>query len=113
MNEGALDMVGWEAINPLDFHYLGLTDDSYLQETKYTYFWGNPADGVYFVDPYAKTKPQEDRARLMEYVMYSDEIGGELMKSEPMRQKLQILCDAIRKVFDTSSWEYVHWERFF
>ena len=113
LNEGALDMVAWEAVNPMDFSYSGLTDDSYLQDVKYTYFTQDHSAGVYFVDSYAKTKPQEDRARLMEYVMFSDRYGRELMRFAPMREKLQILCDAIRRVFDTTDWEYVHWERYF
>ena len=84
-----------------------------MKDTQYTFFYGAPGEDVYFVDPYGKTKAQEDRARLMQYIMYEDAYSAEMLKHPALKAKLQVLCDAIREAFDTSSWTGVHWERFF
>lgn len=110
--EGALDLEAWEALNPAGFRYTGYTDD-YMWDTQYTYFYGDSKEEVYFVDPYGKTKGQEDRARLMEYVMCADWHGEKMMEEPVLRAKMQLLCDAIREAFDTSTWGDLHWERFF
>ena len=68
---------------------------------------------MYFVDPYGKTKAQEDRARVMQYVMYENAYSEEMMKHPVLKAKLQVLSNAIREAFDTSGWDAVHWERFF
>lgn len=111
VDEGALDLAAWEALNPAGFRYSGDTAN-YMEDIQYTYFYGNPREEVYFVDPYGKTKGQEDRARLMEYVMCADWHGEKMMEHPVLRAKMQLLCDAIREAFDTSTWGYVHWERF-
>lgn len=110
--EGALDLEAWEDLNPVGFRYTGYTDD-YMWDTQYTYFYGDPKEEIYFVDPYGKTKGQEDRARLMEYVMCADWHGEKMMEHPVLRAKMELLCAAIREAFDTSTWENVHWERFF
>lgn len=113
MSESALDLAAWNDCNPAGFKYSGNMTPSYIEDTQYTYFMGLAWEDVYFVDPYAKINGNEDRARLMEYVMCSD-LHARLMLEHPaMREKLQILCDAIRQTFDTENWEDVHWERFF
>ncbi len=111
VDEGALDLAAWENLNPTGFRYSGYTDN-YMDDTQYTYFYGNPEEEVCFVDPYGKTKSQEDRARLMEYVMCNDWHGEKMMGHPVLRAKLQLLCDAIREAFDTSTWGDLHWERF-
>ena len=113
LKESALDLAAWEACNPVEFSYSVDMESSYIEDQRFTYFYGDPADGVYFVDPYAKINSREDRARLMEYVMCSDYYAEDMLKYPAMRAKLQILCDGIRAVFDTTEWENVHWERFF
>ena len=110
--EGALDLEAWEDLNPAGFRYTGYTDD-YMWDTQYTYFYGDPQEEIYFVDPYGKTKGQEDRARLMEYVMCADWHGEKMMEHPVLRAKMELLCAAIREAFDTSTWGDVHWERFF
>lgn len=112
VDEGALDLEAWEALNPAGFRYTGYTDD-YMWDTQYTYFYGDSQEEFYFVDPYGKTKGQEDRARLMEYVMCTDWHGKKMMEKPVLRAKMQLLCDAIREAFDTSNWDQPHWERFF
>ena len=113
LNKTALDLEAWANCNPADFQYSGNMTNSYIEDTKYTYFMGVPSDGVYFVDPYAKVNDHEDRARLMEYVMYSDLHARMMLQYPAMRAKLQLLCAAIRQTFDTDQWGSVHWERFF
>ncbi len=112
VDEGALDLEAWEDLNPAGFRYTGYTDD-YMWDTQYTYLYGDPQEEIYFVDPYGKTKGQEDRALLMEYVMCTDWHGKKMMEKPVLRAKMQLLCDAIREAFDTSNWGELHWERFF
>lgn len=112
VDEGALDLEAWEDLNPAGFRYTGYTDD-YMWDTQYTYLYGDPQEEIYFVDPYGKTKGQEDRARLMEYVMCTDWHGKKMMEKPVLRAKMRLLCDAIREAFDTSNWGELHWERFF
>ena len=111
VDEGALDLAAWEDLNPAGFRYSGYTDD-YMWDQENTYFYGSSDEEVYFVDPYGKTKSQEDRARLMEYVMCADWHGQKMMEHPVLRAKMQLLCDAIREAFDTSGWGDLHWERF-
>ena len=113
LSQTALDLQTWNDCNPAGYQYSGNMTNSYVEDTQYTYFMGSRSEGVYFVDPYAKTKPQEDRARLMEYVMYSDQHAKMILEYPVMRAKLHLLCNAIRETFDTEQWDYVHWERFF
>ena len=113
LNESALDLGAWEDLNPAGFRYTGEAKPGYWEDTQYTYFQGNPDEEVYFVDAYGKTKGQEDRARLMEYVMCADWEAEQMMKHPVLKAKLQLLSDAIREVFDTEAWGDVRWERFF
>jgi hypothetical protein len=113
LNETALDLAAWENCNPAGYHYSGNMTPSYINDTANTYRGGAAGEEIYFVDAYAKINAREDRARLMEYVMYT-ELDAKMMLQHPaMAAKLRILCDAIRQVFDTDNWENVHWERFF
>lgn len=113
LNETALDLAAWENCNPAGYRYSGNMTPSYVSDTANTYLSGGAGEDVYFVDAYAKVNAKEDRARLMEYVMYT-ELDAKMMLQHPaMAAKLQILCDAIRQAFDTENWENVHWERFY
>lgn len=112
LNETALDLVAYAACNPSDFFYSGDTTSEYIKDTRYTYFYGNMGEDVYFVDPYAKTNSKEDRARLMEYVMCTENVARDMLKHPALRRKLNIMCEAIDKVFDTTGWEDAHWLRF-
>lgn len=112
MNKSALDLAAWENCNPAGFRYSGNMTPSYVQDTANTYFYGKSGEEVHFVDPYGKTKAQEDRARLMEYIMATEWDAKMMLEHPALREKAQILCDAIREAFDTSTWEDVYWERF-
>ena len=112
LDESALDLAAWEDLNPAGFRYPGEAKEGYWEDTQYTYFYGNPGEEVYFVDPYGKTNAKEDRARLMEYIMCADWEAEQMVKHPVLKAKLQLMCDAIREVFDTSAWKDVRWERF-
>ena len=98
----------WDACNPEGFAY------SYDHTTpvwnEYTYY--SYSGQVYFVDDYACTFPTEDRARLMEYVMWYPADAEKILTYSPMREKLSILCDIIRDTFDVSNWDRIYWERY-
>lgn len=113
LNKSALDLAAWENCNPAGFRYSGNMTPSYIQDTANTYFYGKSGEEVYFVDPYGKTKAQEDRARLMEYIMATEWDAKMMLEHPALREKAQILCDAIREAFDAEGWEDVYWERFF
>lgn len=113
LDESALNLAAWEDLNPVGFRYPGDAREGYWEDTQYTYFYGNPDEEVYFVDPYGKTNAKEDRARLMEYIMCADWEAEQMMKHPVLKAKLQILSDAIREVFETETWTDVRWERFF
>ena len=54
---------------------------------------------------------KEDRARIMEYLMTRDDAAELLIQSPFIRQKLRIMCNAVRSAFDTTGWEDIRWER--
>ena len=113
LDAGALDLEAWENCNPPGFRYSGNTTPSYIEDTANTFFYGAGGEEVYFVDPYGKTKGQEDRARLMEYVMATEWDARMMMEHPILKAKLQILCDAIREAFVSDHWDNLYWERFF
>ena len=99
----------WEALNPPDFtYYMDATQTD--PEQKWTLYNSAPEE-VHFVDSYACVDIKEDRARIMEYFMTRDDEAALLIQSSFIRQKLQIMCDAVRSAFDTAGWENVRWER--
>ena len=94
----------WEKLNPEGFDY----DYDYQKNAKnsnYDYTIGSIDSEVYFVDPYAKSFPNEDRARIMEYAMLdlTDERRSNI-EAEKIKVKLQYICEQLRKGFDTTGW---------
>ena len=63
------------------------------------------------MDSYACVARTEDRARIMEFFMTREDDAQLLIQSPFIRQKLQMMCDAVRSAFDTTGWEDVRWER--
>ena len=105
----ALPMEEWDALNPEGFSYT-----EYETRVDPTYpgllYTSDPED-IHFVDNYGCVNRQEDRARIMEYFMTFEDEAQVLIQSPFIRQKLQMMCDAVRSVFDTTGWEDVRWER--
>ena len=105
----AIDPDSWDALNPPGFTYCG---DATLSNDlrQWTLYSCDPED-VCFVDGYACVDAREDRARIMEYFMVHEDAAQLLIESPVIRQKLQIMCDAVRNNFDTADWGQVRWER--
>ena len=62
-------------------------------------------------DTYSCVAATEDRARIMEFFMTHDDEAELLIQSPYIRAKLQIMCDAVRRYFDTAGWGTPCWER--
>ena len=102
----------WDKLNPEGYVYSFDTTANYIYDTSMTFFRGKPGESIYFVDAYGKTMPQEDRARIMEFVMTDNTNGPKIAKEPYINAKLKAMAEAIRSVFDTEGWEEVRWERF-
>ena len=104
----AIDPDTWDALNPPSFTYCG---DAALSDElrQWTLYSCDPAD-VCFVDGYACVDAREDRARIMEYFMVHEDAAQLLIESPVIRQKLQLMCSAVRNNFDTTGWGQVRWE---
>ena len=105
----ALSMDEWDALNPEGFTYYG--DATQTDPTQLWMLYTDSPKDIHFVDSYACVDRHEDRARIMEYFMTRDDEARILIQSSFIRQKLQIMCDAVRNTFDTTGWEDVRWER--
>lgn len=109
VNYAAIDPDTWAALNPADFHYT--YDPNQSDPTQKWTLYGGSLDTVYFVDSYACVDEREDRARIMEYFMVHEDEAALLIQSAAIRQKLQMMCAAVRTGFDTAGWKDVRWER--
>lgn len=108
LSTDCFDHPQWHAVNPENYVYHGRYDSDYEKLTQWTY--PESGEDCYFVDAYARINSGEDRARLMEYVMSTDVEA--LLRSDVLRQKLQIMSKAIRDHFDTTGWQTPYWERY-
>ena len=90
----------WDNLNPEGFAYGRSPDREWLQPGR-----------EWFVDGYAMSTPQEDRARLFEYAMTPGH--EELFHSPPLQGKLRQLCTALREAFDLEAHEgNLPWEQY-
>ena len=112
-NWNAIDQEAWAACNPAGFLYNEDAEEPDPNPSRWTFFGEFNAQDVYFVDEYSRTNAKEDRARIMEYIMASEDVAGALVQSPAIAQKLQIMCRAIRETFDASGWGELRWERLF
>lgn len=105
----AFDWDQWNRLNPEGFLYYG---DGTMQDPAqpWTLYSSAPED-VRFVDAYSCVAATEDRARIMEFFMTHDDEAELLIQSPYIRAKLQIMCDAVRRYFDTAGWGTPRWER--
>lgn len=105
-----LNMDEWAALNPPGFQYKVEIDNIDPNPLKWT-LESNGSEGVYFIDNYAMTNQHEDRARIMEFVMFREDYADAIKASPALIQKLQRMCDGIRAGFDTTGWGELRWER--
>lgn len=111
VNPSLLNDVKWGELNPQGFSYKGAVI-GYYNDKEYTFIEADAGKDSYFVDTYGKTKPEEDRARLMEYIMTTDFSAKYMMEAPVLHDKMQMMINAVRGVFDTTGWDDIYWERF-
>lgn len=108
---GKENFTRWTMLNPADFSYYYSYTDEYgftlgYDATEYNgtaYYEGSGIDinSIYFVDGYSMTFPNEDRARIFEYIATAtaDRLP-EYFKGSAMQLKAAYLCACIRDSFD-------------
>ena len=90
----------WDNLNPEGFAYGRSPDREWLQPGR-----------EWFIDGYAMSSPQEDRARLFEYAMTAGH--EELLSSPPLHRKLEQLCTGLREAFGLEEYEgNLPWEQY-
>ena len=104
-NTGAYD--NWENLNPKGFAY----DYSYINNQFREDYQYLEEDTRAFIDMYAMSFPNEDRARVMEYAMMPD--NAAYFASDTMQAKLKTLCAGIREAFGLKNYtEPLLWEQY-
>lgn len=104
-NTGAYD--NWEGLNPKGFAY----DYSYINNQFREDYQYLEEDTRAFIDMYAMSFPNEDRARVMEYAMMPD--NAAYFASDTMQAKLKTLCAGIREAFGLNNYtEPLLWEQY-
>lgn len=87
----------WDVLNPRGFEYYYSYHDSEGNEvsnTKYT-TW-DQSSTAFFVDPYSKSFPSEDRARIFEYLFTN---GRDYFESPYLQKKVDRLISIINESF--------------
>ena len=108
--EGLLNEDEWNSMNPNGFSYYY----SYINEKGESYetagspdntaVSGCPADEVWFIDPYSKTYPMEDRARLMETLLSGRTPYSGCFRGQHVQEKLSWYFRFLRETLDDGSW---------
>ena len=99
----------WAALNPGGFAYTVDYENYLYNDDTYCY----PYEDWYFIDIYGKVNAREDRARIMEIIMSPEKFNSDHYLTSPhIRQKLEVMCAAIRSTFDTTGWNGPLWERY-
>ncbi len=110
LGEGLFSEEEWNAMNPDGFsYYLSYIDESgESYETagsyEHTAAGGSPAAEVYFIDPYSKTYPMEDRARLMETLLSGRSPYSYCLSGEHVQEKLSYYFRFLRETLGNDSW---------
>ena len=108
--EGLLDEEAWNAMNPEGFSYyyayIDRNGESYetAGDPSGTAAGGCAAEDVYFIDPYSKTFPMEDRARLMENLLSGRSRYADCFRGAHMQEKLSFYFDFLRRTLDDGTW---------
>ena len=90
----------WNSLNPEGFDYGRSPDQEWLQPGR-----------EWFIDGYAMSSAQEDRARLFEHAMTAGHDA--LFRSPPLQQKLRQLCTGLREAFELEDHEgSLPWEQY-
>ena len=108
--EGLLNEEEWNSMNPegFSYYYSYINEFGESYETAgspdHTAVSGCPADEVWFIDPYSKTYPMEDRARLMETLLSGRTPYSGCFKGRHVQEKLSYYFRFLRETLDDGSW---------
>ena len=100
----------WNSMNPEGFlyYYSYINEKGESYETagslEHTAVSGCPADDVWFIDPYSKTYPMEDRARLMETLLSGRTPYSGCFRGRHIQEKLSFYFRFLRETLDDGSW---------
>ena len=108
--EGTLDEGLWNSMNPEGFSYYY----AYIDENGVSYeFSGSPdhtamngcaPDDIWFIDPYSKTFPMEDRARLMENLLSGHSPYKDCFAGHHVQEKLSFYFRFLRETLGDDTW---------
>lgn len=108
--EGTLDEGLWNSMNPEGFSYYY----AYIDENGVSYeFSGSPdhtamngcaPDDIWFIDPYSKTFPMEDRARLMENLLSGHSPYKDCFAGRHVQEKLSFYFRFLRETLGDDTW---------
>ena len=110
LGEGLFSEENWNAMNPDGFsYYYSYIDENgesyeYSGSTDYTAEGGVPSEEVYFIDPYSKTFPMEDRARLMENLLSGQSPYAGAFRSGHVQEKLTYYFRFLREILGDGTW---------
>ena len=108
--EGLLNENEWDSMNPegFSYYYSYINENGKSYETagspENTAVSGCPSDDVFFVDPYSKTYPMEDRARLMETLLSGRSPYSGCFSGRHIQEKLSWYFRFLRETLDDGSW---------
>lgn len=115
--EGSLDEEAWNGLNPEGFsYYYAYIDETgesyeYSGSLDHTAMGGSAPDDVWFIDPYSKTFPMEDRARLMENLLSGKSPYEECFAGRHVQEKLTFYFRFLRETLGDDSWpQQTAWE---
>ena len=101
----------WESATPVPNPFKH-TYSNYEFNTKYTVDGEFNPENVWFVGPYSRTFPTEDRSTLMEVMFnYDNEYFQELLEYENLKYKACLYSYILRQCFDScKNAKNIHWE---
>ncbi len=86
----------WSTLNPSDFSYDAGYSDSYFDDIDYVYVYA-PIDNTWFVEPYSKTRPMEDRATLFVVMITPGEL--DVFDSPHIIKKAECISDTLKEYY--------------
>lgn len=108
--EGTLNEEIWNSMNPEGFsYYYAYIDENgvsyeYSGSLDHTAMNGCAPDDVWFIDPYSKTFPMEDRARLMENLLSGRSPYEDCFAGRHVQEKLSFYFRFLRETLGDDSW---------
>ena len=97
--------LSWNSYNPIGFNYDDTIENSYSYNVSFS-------ENSYFVNNYAQTSAEEDRASTFEYMMAPTKASC-LNNNMPVWKKAKIMSETIDLALDSVSEDVVeYWERY-